>query len=93
MSKIVVVDFKARGQEALATRYPYIVAWCQNIGYKDFTCARLLKQAEKDRPGRYALYPRPGVTGKHKWQTLHTMPDEETIEVLMSLVSLKGLQP
>ena len=87
MSNVIEVDF---GREyTLKTRYPYIVAYCQYKGYREFTMKILLKQAEKDRPGRYALYPK----GLKRWRLLHDYADQENRDALIDLVTLKGLEP
>lgn len=93
MCRSNVINVNFNGKPALEVRYPYIVAWCQQGGHSKFALRAMLGQAKKDRPGRYALYPIPNKKGKDKWRLLHDYADQETREVLMDLVSLKGIEP
>lgn len=86
MSNVIKGDFG--GGEPLQVRYPYIIAYCQHLGYSPFTRSRMLKQAEKDRPGRTALFP----LKKGKWIMLADWADQEQREVLKDLVTLKGIK-
>ncbi len=86
MSNVIKGNFGSN--EPLEVRYPYIIAYCQYIGYSPFTRSRMLKQAKKDRPGRTALFPvRAG-----KWIMLHDWADQEQRDALSDLVTLKGIE-
>ncbi len=88
MSNVIEVDFKASKACPSNVRYPYIVSYCQHLGYGMYTLYHLLKQAEKDRPGRRALFKSHGV-----WQMLDDWEDQEQRDQLKQLTELRGLIP